>query len=83
MDTKVHNAPFIAGMGADAPSPQTSVPRLLTPEQFWRHFGGAIGRGAIYEMIRQNRIRHIRIGRKILITQDEVIDFPRREMERA
>lgn len=51
---------------------------LLSPEEFRQSMGGALGRGTIYELIRSHRIRHVRIGRKILIPSSEVSAFPER-----
>lgn len=55
---------------------------LLTPEEFRRHFP-KIGRGSLYALLRSGRIRHLRIGRKILIPASEIIAFPRRETDSA
>lgn len=56
---------------------------FLTPEQFRTSaLGGCIGRGTLYELIRAKRIRHVRIGRKILIPASEATDFPEREVNR-
>lgn len=52
---------------------------LLTLEEFRHALGGAIGRNTLYELVRANRIRHVRLGRKILIPAAEVTDFPERE----
>lgn len=65
----------------NASVPAGSVPAkpLLTPEEYYRAFDGAIGRGSIYELLRAGRIRHVRLGRKILIPRSELDDFPIRE----
>ena len=53
---------------------------LLTPEEFRViAFQEAIGINSLYQLIRTNRIKHIRIGRKILIPKSEIDDFPQRE----
>lgn len=52
---------------------------LLTPDEFRCALGGAIGRGNIYELIRAGRIRHVRLGRKILVPRSEVDAFVERE----
>ena len=53
---------------------------LLTPEEFRTvALGGTIGRNSIYELIRANRIKHVKVGRKILIPRSEARDFPQRE----
>lgn len=53
---------------------------LLTPREFHRALGGKVGRDSIYRLIREDRIRSIRLSpRKTLIPYSEVIDFPKRE----
>lgn len=52
---------------------------LLTPDEFRHALGGAIGRGNVYELLRAGRIRHIKLGRKILIPHREVEAFIERE----
>ena len=52
---------------------------LLTPDEFRRALGGAIGRSSIYELIHAGRIRHVRLGRKMLIPRQEVQEFIERE----
>lgn len=59
----------------------TSQKRLLTPVEFHQALGGAIGRSSIYELLRANRIRHVRVGRKLLIPAQEVDDFIQRETQ--
>ena len=60
----------------------SQVEKLLSPQQFAAKFNGAIGRNAIYEGVRSNRIRHVRIGkRKILILASEVDEWPLREAQ--
>lgn len=57
---------------------------LITPDEFRRQIGDKVGRNFVYEAIRANRIRHIRIGRKILVLASEVSEWPLREAtERA
>ena len=64
--------------------PNNDSKPLLTPEEFRQiGLGGAVGRNSIYELIRANRIRHVKIGRKILIPRSEVHDFPAREANLA
>ena len=53
--------------------------QLVSPDEFRTQLHNVIGRNSIYELIAANRIRHIRIGRKILIPVSEIVDFPRRE----
>lgn len=52
---------------------------LLTPAEFHRALGGTIGRSSIYQMLRANRIRHVRVGRKLLIPVQEIEEFIQRE----
>lgn len=42
-----------------------SLPDVLTVEEAWKVL--RLGRNAIYEAISRNEIRHVRLGRKILI----------------
>lgn len=55
---------------------------LLTPEEFRAGLDNAIGRNTIYSYLRAGKIKHVRIGRKILVPQSELVDFPQREMSR-
>lgn len=58
----------------------STTPPLMSPEQFRSQvLKNSIGRAAIYELIRSKRLRHIRIGRKILIPASEALDFAARE----
>ena len=52
---------------------------LLTPREFHEAMHGAIGLAKIYELLHAKRIKHTRLGRKILIPRREVVDFPHRE----
>ena len=52
---------------------------LLTPREFHEAMHGAIGLAKIYELLHAKRIKHTRLGRKILIPRQEVVDFPHRE----
>ena len=67
----------------DPANPQVATDRshrpLLTLDEFHHALGGAIGRNTLYGLVRANRIRHVRLGRKILIPAKEVTDFPDRE----
>lgn len=53
---------------------------LLTPEEFRAGLDNAIGRNTIYGYIRAGKIKHVKIGRKILVLRGELTDFPQREM---
>ena len=60
----------------------TAKLKLLSPKQFYEYFSGKVGRTAIYDAVRNNRIRHIKLGKqKILILASEVEDWPTREAE--
>lgn len=73
-----HRLPVIDRLAADQrPKP------FYTPAEFYTALGGSIGRSAIYELVRANRIRHVRLGRKILIPATELTEFPLREMGRS
>ena len=54
---------------------------LLSPAEFHGCLNGAVGASSIYEAVRSNRIKHIRLGRKILILASEVEAWPLREAE--
>ena len=60
--------------------PPATTP-LVSPKKFHNCFGGGIGLNSIYEGVKSNRIRHIKIGRKILIPASEVEAWPLREAE--
>jgi excisionase family DNA binding protein len=56
--------------------------KLLTVEEFRDTvLGNRIGRASVYEMVRSNRIRAVRVGRKILIPAQEADRFLERELE--
>jgi excisionase family DNA binding protein len=55
-----------------------SEPFLLTVLAFQRELG-SVGRDAIYQLIREGRIRSVRVGRKILIPRRELAAFVERE----
>ena len=57
---------------------ENSSDQLLTPRQFKKK-RPEVGLNSIYRAIEEERIRHLRIGRKILILASEVEDWPRRE----
>lgn len=54
---------------------------LLTPDEFFEGLQKAIGRNSVYSLIQAGRIKHIHVGRKILIPRSELTDFPAREAE--
>lgn len=53
---------------------------LLTPKEFRAGLDNAIGRNTIYRYLQARKIKHVKIGRKILILKSELVDFPLREM---
>lgn len=58
----------------------TYKPGLITPDELYRRLG-VIGKSSIYDALRAGRIKHLRIGRKILVLESEVEDWPKREAE--
>lgn len=56
---------------------------LLSPEEFIKAMQGTLGRNSVYGLIQANRIKHLRLGRKILIPRSELTDFLVRELEAA
>lgn len=63
--------------------PTENTKPLLTPDEFWEGMQKVIGRNSLYGLIQANRIKHIRVGRKILIPRSELTEFPLREAEAA
>ncbi len=63
--------------------PSENTKPLLTPDEFWEGMQKVIGRNSLYGLIQANRIKHIRVGRKILIPRSELTDFALREAEAA
>ena len=51
---------------------------MLTVREFYLALDKKIGFNAIYGYVEVRKIRHIKIGRKILIFAAEVQDFPQR-----
>ena len=51
---------------------------LISPDEFRGAFDGAIGRNFVYEQLRAGSIKHIRVGRKMLILASEIEDWPKR-----
>ena len=58
--------------------PEGQTAKLITPDEFHKRIP-EIGRNSIYDALRAKRIKHLRIGRKILILESEVTDWPLRE----
>jgi excisionase family DNA binding protein len=58
--------------------PMPSKP-LLTTDEFIEGMGFTIGRSSVYEFLRAGKIRHLKVGRKILILASELAEFPQRE----
>lgn len=56
---------------------------LLSPDEFLEAMQNTIGRNSVYGLIQANRIKHLRLGRKILIPRSELTDFLIRELEAA
>jgi excisionase family DNA binding protein len=78
LPTNEENAASSPPMAESAES--ATLKPLLAPDEFRECLGGAIGRNSIYELLRAGRIKHIKIGRKLLIPSSEVEDFPKREV---
>jgi excisionase family DNA binding protein len=57
-----------------------SEPLLLSVPGFQRELG-SLGRDTIYQLVREGRIRSVRVGRKILIPRSELEAFIERELE--
>jgi hypothetical protein len=66
--------------GLEAMLPTEIRKALLTHEEFRKGLDNAIGRNAIYCYLPARKIKHVKIGRKILIPKSELVDFPLREM---
>ena len=58
-----------------------STKPLLSPDEFLKEMQGTIGRNSVYGLIQANRIKHVRLGRKILIPRSELTDFLVREVQ--
>jgi excisionase family DNA binding protein len=71
-----HNIKFL-----DSKQPTTNS--LLSPAVFHARLEGAVGKSSIYEAVKGNRIKHLKLGRKILILASEVEAWPLREAERV
>jgi excisionase family DNA binding protein len=56
---------------------------LLKPREYHEALGGKIGINSLYSLIRAGRIRHIRVGRKILIPKTELENWLEREAGEA
>ncbi len=61
--------------------PQESPKPLLTPDEFRAALGNTIGRASINELLKTGRIKHVTIGRRLLIPRSEVETFVQREVE--
>lgn len=53
-------------------------PTFLTAHEFHQAFEGKVGLASIYEAMRTGEIKHVRLGRKLLILASEVRDWPLR-----
>ncbi len=67
-------------MDTIADKPQGRKPGLITPDELYNRLG-IVGKTNIYRALRAGRIKHLRIGRKILVLESEVEEWPRREAE--
>jgi excisionase family DNA binding protein len=65
-------------------SSQPQVEAFLSVDEFRKRLGPwRPGRNHIYAALNSDRIRHVRMGRRILILSSEVHDWPRREADRG
>lgn len=61
--------------------PKPTPMALLSVEEFHTLNEGRIGKNTLYRMVREGRIRSIKLGeRKILIPASELNDWPAREL---
>ena len=60
---------------------ENETPALL-PLQQWARLAG-IGRDAAYRLTREGRLRHMKVGRRILVPRSELVAFPEREAVEA
>lgn len=56
-----------------------TAPPVLTPREFHRAIGHVVGLNAIYELLRANRIRNVKVGNRYLILATETTAFFQRE----
>lgn len=63
--------------------PTAETKPLLSPDEFLDAMQNTIGRNSLYGLIQAKRVKHIRLGRKILIPRSELTDFLVRELEAA
>jgi len=61
----------------------TERAKVLSPQAFHHAIGEAIGKNRVYELLRANRLRHIKVGSRYLILRSEVDDFFVREADRC
>lgn len=64
---------------AETPEREAASKPVLTPNEFWLETGKTIGRNSLYGLIQMGRLKHVKIGRKILIPRSELTDFFKRE----
>lgn len=58
-------------------------PPTLTPREFHQAINGVLGLSAIYELLRAQRIRHVKVGSRHLILASETTAFFEREVDRG
>jgi excisionase family DNA binding protein len=49
--------------------------RLLTPEQVAQRW--AVGKSHVYRLCRENRVKHVRLGRYVRLRLEDVEEFER------
>jgi len=60
-------------------SSPVTLPKGLTPHQFYEAIDRAIGINSIYGLIRSGRLKSVQIGNRYIIPATEVNDFFSRE----
>lgn len=78
----MHESQYTAFAESGATTPHNgtfTAPPVLTPRQFHEVTGRVIGLNSIYELLRAQRIRHVKIGSRFLILASETTAFFDRE----
>lgn len=71
--------PIVEHHTTSAPINAFTPPPVLTPREFYQATKGVIGLNSIYELLRAQRIRHVKIGPRFLILASETTAFFDRE----
>ncbi len=78
MKTSISTTSSTALRGGEI-SHEFAPPPVITPREFHQATGQVIGLNAIYELLRANRIRHVKVGTRYLILASETRAFFERE----